>query len=220
LLEVNLQQHYDKPEIMEFVLNAIQEVTERKLCLSSNNLATLEAGLKTCKRPPVINYASLNTPLLQEVLPLASKYGASVILLISDPAVPRDARQMLAKAAVLVGVANEAGIPNERIILDPGIYHITGEPGQRHMADIIELLQTIPGVFEPSVGTTVWLANSSAGAPARLRPVIESALLMLMAGLGVSSVFLDVLRNENRRSVRLLKIIHNEVIYADGDLSL
>ena len=206
--------------MMEFTLNAIQEISDRNLCLSSNRIVTLEAGLKVCKRPPIINYTALNPSFLEEILPLVARYSASVILLVSDPALPADASQMLAKASILVGAANEAGIPNERIILDPGIYHITGEPGQRHMADIVEFLRTLPGVFEPSVGATAWLANGSAGAPARLRPVIESALLMLMAGLGASSVFLDVLRRENRRSTRLLKIFHNEAVYADGDLSL
>ncbi|MDO8568886.1 MAG: hypothetical protein Q7R57_09270 [Dehalococcoidales bacterium] len=50
---------------------------------------------------------------------------AEVVLLTSDPAAPTDAREMLEKAAVLVGAANEVGIPNENLFLDPGLIHIT-----------------------------------------------------------------------------------------------
>jgi 5-methyltetrahydrofolate corrinoid/iron sulfur protein methyltransferase len=218
ILEINLQQHYDRPEMMEFAIKAVQEVTDHRLCLSSDNAATLEAGLKMCRRPPIVNYVAVDTQRLQEILPLAAKYQAGIILLVSDPSQPADARQMLEKAEVLVGAANGTGIPNENIFLDPGIYHVTKEPGQRHMVEVFDFLQAIPGAFEPDVQTTVWLANSSAGAPPRLRAVIESALMMNLAGFGVSSMFLDVLRKENRRAIHLLKVFHNEVVYADGDI--
>jgi 5-methyltetrahydrofolate corrinoid/iron sulfur protein methyltransferase len=218
ILEINLQQHYDRPETMEFAVKAVQGVTDHQLCLSSDSAATLEAGLKICKRPPIVNYVAMDTQRLQEILPLAARYRAGIILLVSDPSRPADARQMLEKAAVLVGAANGMGIPNENIFLDPGIYHVTKEPGQRHMVEVFDFLQAVSGAFETAVQTTVWLANSSAGAPSRLRPVIESALMMNLAGIGVTSIFLDVLRKENRRAIRLLKVFHNEVVYADGDL--
>jgi 5-methyltetrahydrofolate corrinoid/iron sulfur protein methyltransferase len=220
VLEVNLQQHYGTPEIMEFVVKVLQDVTDHQLCLSANSIETLEAGLKICKRPPIINYLALEINRIQEILPLAVKYKAELVLIISDPAKPGGAQQMLGKAAVMVGAANGAGIPNERIILDPGIFHITKEQGQSHLAEIIEFLKAVPEGFDSPVRTTCWLGNSSAGAPARLRPVIETTLLAMLSGIGLSSVFLDILRRENRRTVRLLKIFRNEEIYADDSLLL
>ncbi|MFW6102161.1 MAG: hypothetical protein ACOC6O_00710 [Chloroflexota bacterium] len=70
---------------------------------------------------------------------------------------------------------------------------------------------------EPPVKNTCWLANCSAGTPRRLRPVIESALLAMLAGLGLSSVFLVVLRLENMRTVRLIKMFANEVVYSESE---
>ncbi len=219
-LEINLQQHFDNPEDMEFAVKAVQQVTDHQLCLSCNKADTLEAGLKTCERSPIVNYVTVDTSRLKKILPLAVKYKTEVVLVVSDPAVPGDARQMLERAAILVGAVNGEGIPNERIILDPGIFHITKEPGQHHLADIMEFLRAVPETFEPPVRTTCWISNSSAGAPPRLRPVIENTLLALLSGAGLSSVFIDVLRRENRRTIRLMKIFNNEEIYADGDLSL
>jgi 5-methyltetrahydrofolate corrinoid/iron sulfur protein methyltransferase len=220
VLEVNLQQHYDHPETMEFAIGTIQEITDCQLCLSSNKAEALESGLRKCKRPPIINYVGIDTQRLKEILPLAAQYRADLILLISDPAMPGDARQMLEKAAILVGAANGAGIPDERLILDPGIFHITKEQGQHHLVEVKEVLRAIPETFDPQIRTTCWLNNSSAGAPARLRPIIETSLLSLLSGLGLSSIFMDVLRRENQRAIRLMKIFNNEKIYADGDLSL
>ncbi len=111
-----------------------------------------------------------------------------MVLLVSDPAAPTDAREMLRKTAILVGAANETGIPNDDIFVDPGLIHITSELGQRHLVEIMEFLRRLPEVTEPPVKSTCWLANSSAGAPRRLRPVIETALLPMLAGAGLSSV--------------------------------
>jgi 5-methyltetrahydrofolate corrinoid/iron sulfur protein methyltransferase len=218
VIEINLQQHLDKVEVMELAVRMVQQVTDKQLCLSSNKSAVIEAGLKLCSRPPLINHLSLDTASLKEVLPLVARYGAELVLLISDPASPGDARQMLEKASVLVGAAAEAGIPNERLILDPGIFHITREQGQAHLAETLEVLQAIPESFDPPVRTACWIANSSAGAPARLRPWIDTTLLALLSGAGLSAAFIDILKKENQRTLRLLKMFRNELIYADDAL--
>ncbi len=219
-LEINIQQHYDQPEAMQFAVNAVQQVTDLRLCLSTNNAEVLEAGLRNCESPPLANYLYMDEERLKKMLPLAAKHGAGIILLVSDPVAPSDAREMLQKTAILVGAANEAGIPNYGIFVDPGLIHITNVAGQRHLVEVLEFLRTLPDATGPPVKSTCWLANGSAGAPKRLRPVIESALLPMLAGAGLSSVFLDVLRKENRRVARLIEIFNNEVVYSDSDIEV
>jgi len=217
-LEINVQQHYDQPEAMEFAVKAVQQATDLRLCLSSNIPEVLDAGLRLCKRPPILNYVSVNEIRLRNLFPAAAKYRASVILLVSDPSSPTDARDMLEKTAILVGAANEAGITNDRIMVDPGLIHVTSEPGQRHLAEIIEFLRSLPEAVDPPIGTTCWLTNSSTGAPASRRKTIETALLALLAGAGLSSVFLDILRPENQRTARLIKIFTNQLVYSDSEI--
>lgn len=220
-IEINLQQHHDRPEVMAAAVDAIQQVTDRQICLSTNNAETLKAGVAACRRFPIINYISLDEARLREMLPVAAKGGAEVVLLASDPVAPADAREMLGKAAVLVGAASEVGIPRDRVFLDPGLIHITHDVGQRHLAEVREFLRSLPEVFDdPPVRTTCWLGNISSGAPGRLRPAIETALLAVLATLGLSSVFMDVLRPENLRMLRLTRILNNEAIYSNGDIEL
>ncbi|MBI4303699.1 MAG: dihydropteroate synthase [Chloroflexi bacterium] len=217
-IEINTQQHYDHPEAIEAAIKLVQQVTDRKLCLSTNNVETLKAGLKACKGFPIINYLSVDIARLRETLPLAANCGAEVVLLVSDPVAPSDAREMLQKAAILIGAANEMGIPSDRILVDPGLIHITSDVGQRHFAEVLEFLRALPDTFEPPVRSTCWIANTSAGAPRRLRPVIETTALSMLAGLQLSSVFLNVLGRENRRTLHLLKAFNNETIYAESDI--
>jgi cobalamin-dependent methionine synthase I len=91
ILEINLQQHDDRPQTMDFAVNVIQQFTDCQLCLSSNSAAALEAGLRACRRAPIVNYLAGETQRLREIFPLVVKYKAEVILLMSDPAVPADA---------------------------------------------------------------------------------------------------------------------------------
>jgi len=218
ILDINLQQRYDKPEVMEFVIERVQEVVSCQLCLSSNSADTLEAGLRACQRPPIVNHVSLDRKRLEQALPLAARYSAEVILLTADPAPPRDVEDTLKSAAVLVGAANESGIPNDRIIIDPGVLHVTHETGQRHAETLLELLPALTDAFEPPVRTTCWINNVSAGAARRLRPAIDNTFLTMLAGLGLSSAFVDVFAKETMRTIRLLRILRNEVIYSDRDI--
>ena len=220
VLEINLQQHHDRPEAMEFAVKTVQQVTERQLCLSTNNTEALEAGLRACKRSPLVNHISIDEARLQGMLPLIAKHGADVVLLITDPAKPASVEEMLKKTAILVGAANEMGIPNDSLLVDPGLFHITSDMGQRHLVEVTEFLRALPETFDPPVRSTCWVGNISAGAPKHLRPVIDTALLAMLSGLGLSSVFLDVLKRENMRMVRLINILHNETIYSDGDVEL
>ncbi len=219
VLDINLQQHLDNPAMMSFAVKVVQNAANVQLCLSANNAATLEAGIKACRRPPIINFMALDVYRLKEIMPLVARNRAELVLLLSDPAGPLDAEHMLEQAAIMIGAANEAGIPNSKLLLDPGLFHITAEPGQRHLVEIAELLEAIPNTFEPPVRTTCWLGNSSAGAPARLRPAIECTLLPYLVGLGLDSVFLDVLRRENKRALHLVKVFANEEVYADALVS-
>ncbi|NWF77773.1 MAG: dihydropteroate synthase [Chloroflexi bacterium] len=219
-LEINIQQYHDLPEAMKFAVNAVQETTNLQLCLSTNSAEALEAGLRACKRPPLINYISIDEAKLRQMLPLIANHGASVVLLVSTPTAPTDAHEMLRKTAILVGAANEVGIPNDSIFVDPGLIHITSDMGQRHLTEVMEFLRVLPDATEPPVKSTCWLANCSAGAPKRLRPAIETTLLPMLAGTGLSSVFLDVLQRENRRALRMIKIFNNEVIYSNSEAEL
>ena len=220
ILDINLQQRYDEPEIMKFAVETVQGAVNCQLCLSSNRVDTLESGLRACKRPPIVNYVSLDSEKLKDILPLIARYKAEVILVVSSPTALNSTEDILKAAAVLVGAANESGISNKRIILDPGVLHVTSDAGQRHAKTLLELLPAFSEIFDPPIRTTSWINNVSAGAPRRLRPVINNTFLALLAGVGLSSAFVDALNSGTMRTVRLIRILRDDAIYSDRDVDL
>ena len=220
ILDINLQQRYDEPEIMKFAVEAVQGAVDCQLCLSSNRAATLEAGLRACKHPPIVNYVSLDKEKLAEILPLIARYKSEVILAVSGPTALNSTEDILKSAAVLVAAANESGISNKRIIMDPGVLHVTSDAGQRHAKTLLELLPAFSEIFDPPIRTTSWINNVSAGAPRRLRPAINNTFLAILAGVGLSSAFVDALNRETMRTVRLIRIFRDDAIYSDRDVEL
>jgi len=220
ILDINLQQRYDEPTVMKFAVETVQGAVDCQLCLSSNRVDTLEAGLQACKRPPIVNYVSIDKQKLEEILPLVVRHKAEVILNVIGSTALNSSEDILKSAAVLVGAANESGISNNRIIIDPGALHVTTDVGQRHAKTLLELLPALSEVFDPPVRTTSWIANISAGAPRRLRPAINNAFLAMLAGVGLYSAFVDALNRETMRTVRLIRIFRDDVIYTDRDVEL
>lgn len=220
ILEIDLQQHLDRPEVMTSTVNAIQGNSSCRFCLSAGNLATIEAGLKACHEPPMINSAFVDGSQLDRLLSLVERYRAEVILMAMAGAYPGDAEDVVKKAAVLIGAAEEAGIPRERILIDPGVLHVSNEAGQRHARNLIEIIPAINEAFEPSVRTTCWVHNISAGVPEDLRPAVDNTFLAIMGGVGLSSAFVDVLNPEIIRIANIVKILRNEVVYARQEVGV
>lgn len=216
-IEINLQQHHDRPKNMEFAVTAVQSAVSCQICLSTDNRDTLEAGVNACSRPPIFNYVSMDEERLG-ALSLLARRGAGVVLLVSDPSSPSDAQDMLARCSVLLGAAREAGIPDGNILIDPGLLHVTTDLGQRHMAEVMKFLPAVPEAFGSEVRSTCWISNASVGIARRLRPVVDVAVLTSLAVVGLSSAFVDVLRRENMRAMRLSRILMNDSIYSEKDL--
>jgi cobalamin-dependent methionine synthase I len=220
ILDINLQQRHDGPEMMKFAVETIQRAVDCQLCLSSNRADTLEAGLRACKRPPIVNYVSLDEQKLKEVLPLVARYKAEVILNVSSPTALNSTEDILKSAAVLVGAVNESGISNKHIFIDPGVLHVTSDVGQRHTKTLLELIPAFSEIFNPPIRTTSWINNVSAGAPRRLRSAINNTFLAVLAGAGLYSAFVDALNRETMRTVRLIRILRDDAIYSDRDAEL
>lgn len=190
-------------ELMEWVVNAVQEVADLPLSLDTTNPVAMEAGLKVCKRKALINSISLQPDRLEAELPLVSKYNSGMIgLLWGKEGMPRDANERCMHTVDLVYKANELGIPNEDIWIDPIVSPICVEINQ--VKACIEFM-TMLGDIAPGCKSTVGLSNISNGAPAHLRPQLNRTYLIMLMRYGLYSAIVDVFDNE------LVKIARSEI---------
>ena len=187
-------------ELMEWVVNATQEVTDKALSLDTTNLVAMEAGLKTAKSKPIINSISLQVDRLEPGLQLAKKYNADMIALLwGAEGMPRDANERAVLAVDFVYKANEIGIPNENIWIDPIASPVSVEINQ--VKACVEFMAML-GEIAPGCKSTVGLSNISNGAPTHLRPWLNRTYMIMLMRYGLYSAIVDAFDAELTKIAR------------------
>ena len=164
-------------ELMDWVVKVVQEVTDKPLSLDTTNPVAMEAGLKVHKGQALINSISLQPDRLEQELPFVMKYDADMIgLLWGVEGMPRDANERAMLAVDIIYKANEAGIPNEKIWIDPILTPVSVEINQ--VKSCFEFMAML-GDIAPGCKSTVGLSNISNGTPTHLRPYLNRCCLIM-----------------------------------------
>jgi len=187
-------------ELMDWMVRTVQEVSDLPLSLDTTNPVAMEAGLKICKKKALIN--SVSPARCVELLPLVNKYDADMIgLLWGLDGMPRDSAERGMIAVDLIYKANEAGIPNDRIWIDPIATPVSQINQVQSCFEFMSMLSDIA----PGCKSTLGLSNISNGTPAHLRPFLNRTFLCMLMKYNIYSVIADVLDKE------LVKIARGEM---------
>ena len=209
-------------ELMEWVVNTVQEVTDKPLSLDTTNPVAMEAGLKVCKNKALINSISLQPARLEQGLPLAKKYNADMIgLLWGVEGMPRDANERAILAVDMVYKAGEMGIPPEKIWIDPIACPISVEINQ--VKSCVEFMSML-GEIAPECKSTVGLSNISNGTPTHLRPYLNRAYLIMLMRYGLHSAIVDAFDTELKKIAKgempeIVDLVHKVMDGEKPDLS-
>ncbi len=204
-------------EFLAWVVNTVQAVTRKPLSLDTTNPMAMEAGLKICRNKTLINSISLQPDRLEQELPLVSKYNTDMIgLLWGVEGMPRDANERCMLAVDLVYKANELGIANEKIWIDPIVTPVSGEINQLKAS--FEFMAMLPDVA-PGCKSIVGLSNVSNGTPADLRPWLNRTYMIMLMKLGLHAAIVDAFDQDLIDIARGRKPNVTNLIYRmmDGD---
>ncbi|MDD5127840.1 MAG: dihydropteroate synthase [Dehalococcoidales bacterium] len=187
---------------MEWVIKTVQEVTDKPLSLDTTNLSAMEAGLKVCRNKTLMNSISLQPNRMEPGLKIARQYNSDLIgLLWGAEGMPRDANERALHTVDFLLKANEMGIPNENIWIDPIVTPISVEINQvKACVEFTAMLAEIA----PGCKSTCGLSNVSNGTPANLRPYLNRTYLIMLMRNGMQSAIVDVFDTE------LVKIARGE----------
>jgi len=187
----------DTEETMQWLVNAVQEATDLPLSIDTLNPVAMEAGLKACKRKALLNSASGKSLSKEQMLPLAQKHNCDVVIsVMTDKGMPPDVESKIESIMDTVAYANELGIPNENIWVDPILLPIsTAGEGQRFTVVNLEFLNILEDVL-PGVKSTVGLSNTSNGVPDELRPALNRTYLVMLEKNRLYSAIADPLDKE------------------------
>jgi len=204
-------------ELMAWAVNTVQAVTGKSLSLDTTNPVAMEAGLKAAKNRALINSISLQPDRLEQELPLVKKYNAYMIgLLWGTEGMPRDANERAMLAVDLMYKANEAGIANEDIWIDPILTPVSVEINQLQACfEFMSMLKDIA----PECKSTVGLSNISNGTPTHLRPYLNRTCMIMLMKHGLYSAIVDAFDSEligiaRGQRPEIVELVHRVM---DGD---
>jgi len=204
-LEVNIgPQKKAGPEVMEWMVDTIQEVTDVALCLDTTNLAAMEAGLKRVKQRAIVNSTSAEPGRLQDVPPLAAKYDAQLIALTMGKSIPveADARLAIAMEEIMPRLM-EVGVPMDQVYMDPLILTVSGM--QEYCPEAVETIRFLKQISEPPPLTVVGLSNVSNGVPKENRSLINATYAVMLLGAGLDAAIVDARDERLRDWVRIVE---------------
>lgn len=195
MLDINLgPARKEGPELMEWVIRTVREVTDLPLSLDTTNVEAIEAGLRIHKGRPLINSISARPERMAALMPLAKQYGASFIgLTLGEEGIPRDANERGLLAAQIVAEAETYGIAEGDIWLDPIVLPINTQ--QTQIQGCTEFVMMLSELF-PGCKSTCGLSNVSNGIPAALRGVMNRTYLIMLKRYGLYSAIVDAFDEE------------------------
>jgi cobalamin-dependent methionine synthase I len=191
-IDVNLGPAKRDPEEMpKWLAETIQQVADLPLSIDTLNPVAMEAGLKACKKRPLLNSASGRTDSKEHMLPLAKKYNTDVVIsVLTDKGCPPDVDSRIESIMDTVAIANEMGIPNEDIWVDPIILPVSAD--QKQVWEALEFVGMLQDLL-PGVKSTVGLSNVSNGTPEELRAILNRTYMVMLGRRGLYSAIADVL---------------------------
>lgn len=181
----------DGTELLPWVVETVQAVTDLPLCLDTTNTDAMAAGFKvvTNKTGAIMNSISAQPERMEKLIPVAAETGCNVIALLWGPdGMPRDSAERAAMSVDLMMALAEAGIANEKMLFDPIATPITLGPDQIQAGlEFLSMLQDIA----PGAGSTVGLSNVSNGVADHLRKYLDRTYLIMLMKYGISTAIVN-----------------------------
>ncbi len=184
----------DGPQLMEWLIKTVREITDIPLFLDTTNVEALQVGLEMEGERAVINSIQVTPERMDLLFPLMKKYRAKcVALLIGKEGVPRDATERGSLAVEFLTRAEREAIPPENIFFDPIVLPLPYQ--QEQVVAVLEFMSMFKELL-PGCLSTCGLSNVSNGAPEELRPLLNRTYLLMLKKYGLDSAIVDALDEE------------------------
>jgi len=187
MIDVNGGIPGQEPETLRWLVQVVQDAVDLPLCLDSSDPDAIAGALPLCRTTPLVSSITEEPDRYDRILPLLLERAAPVVALaLGTDGTPTGVEDRVDNAARLVDRLTEAGVPLERIYVDPCVVPISvgGEQALAVAEAITRILARYPGVH-----TTVGLSNVSFGLPAR--KLLNQTLLGLLLSRGLDSAIAD-----------------------------
>ena len=171
----------DETKLIVSAVNEVQEIVSLPLSIDSSSPNAIEAACKHCAGKPLINSVNGETEKLEKILPIAKRYGASIIGLCTDEnGIPKTADERINIAKKILKYAEKFNINKNEIIFDYLTLSVSSSPEQ--VEETLKAIKKSKEIF-PYCKTVLGVSNISFGLPSRqtinstfLKMAVESGL--------------------------------------------
>ena len=215
-LDVNVGPTSTDPEgTMQWLVETIQEVTDKPLCLDTPIPRVMEAALKVCDNPKIINSTNGEQEKLDALLPLAAEYNADIIgLTIDKKGIPRDASGRTEIALQILASAMEYGIEPDRLYIDPVVLPVNAV--QEQAPNTLQALREIRLLSVPPPKTVIGLSNISQGA--QMRGLLNRVFMIMCIANGLDAAIVNPNDRDMIDDAITADLLMDKAIYADDFL--
>lgn len=182
VLDINMgMSGIDEKEMMLRAIDEVAMASSLPLSIDSSHVDIIEAALRRYPGRALINSISCETEKMEQLLPVAKKYGAMCILLpLSEAGLPKDGEEKRRLIHLLMDKALAAGLRKEDLVVDGLVTTV----GANRLA-AVETLETIRYCRqELSLATITGLSNISFGLPER--GMVNAAFLTMAIASGLT----------------------------------
>ena len=206
LLDVNVGlPGINEAEMLPKVVAALQEITPTPLVIDTSNPAAAEAALRIYNGKPLLNSVNGKADSLAEILPIAKKYGASLVALALDDNIPETAAGRIAVVEKITAAAAAHGIGKHDLVVDTLTMTIgTNSQSAKITLDALEHVRNTMGIC-----TVLGLSNISFGLPQR--ELLNAGFLAMAAMRGLSAA----IANPANEAIMNTLAIHNTLTGQD-----
>jgi 5-methyltetrahydrofolate--homocysteine methyltransferase len=202
-------------EALPRAVEEVQKAVTVPLCLDSNDVEALAAALAVCDGKVIVNSVDGNQDRLEAILPLVSRYKATVVGLTMDKAsgIPKTVEGRVSIARRIKDAAAAAGIGPEDLIIDCLTLAVSADQSMGPIA-----LETIRVVSKDlGLNVNMGVSNVSFGLPERA--LLNATFIAMACAAGLTTAIVnphsapvvmalqaaDVLLGRDRRALGFLR---------------
>ena len=186
ILDVNVGlPEIDETEVLTHTVKLLQGVTDLPLQIDTSSPKAMESALRIYNGKPLINSVNGKRESMEEIFPLASKYGGAVIALTLDESgIPDTVSGRMAIAKKIIATAEEYGIEKKDLIFDPLAMTVSSDS-----KSALVTLGCIKEFTKMGIKTSLGVSNVSFGLPNR--SIINSTFFAMALSSGLSAAIMN-----------------------------
>jgi len=188
------------PELMQWMVQTVEEVTDLPLSLDTMNMDAMEAGLQVVKNPAIVNSISFVPERIKRLVPMVLKYNAKAVgLCTSEAGVPRDDNERVENGynlmMVFAGdrpdlVEMERPIPIDDYWIDPIVLPIGVAQDQVHaLVKATKMFSELPE--KPHLVCGLSNVSNKCGLTPEGAAFVNRIFLAVLMGYGMDAAIVD-----------------------------